>query len=159
MTLRDLKIALPMPNPAPTLAPDVATAVVCGFLGKSYSRSAVRLSAADYGFRPGASRSELEAAREAYRSDRNQIRRASRDLEKAQRAAAHILNEPTRHAAFAAALIEASHLSRFEYLGGERGYDSYGNVWHYTAGQYQPTEIRWAAADLLRRALRIYSRN
>lgn len=157
LTLHDRKIdPHPMKTTPATLPPDVASAVVCGFLSKAYSRSAVRLNAADYGFRRGATPAEFAAAREAYLSDRNQIRRATRDLHKAERDVAHIVNEPSRHVAFAAALIEACRLSRWEYVGGDRGYNAYGYVWHYTAGQYQPTEIRWQAADVLRRAYRIY---
>lgn len=140
-----------------TLTPEAASLVVGGFRGLAFSRSAVRLSAADYGFRRGATPAEYAAALEAYRGDRNQIRRASRELAKAFALLSYQFREESRHADLAAALIEASRGTRFEYLGGERGYSNYGQSWHYTAGQYQPTEIRRAAADLLRRAYRIYS--
>ena len=140
-----------------TLTPEAASMVVGGFRGLAFSRSAVRLSAADYGFRRGATPAELAAAREAYRGDRNQIRRASRELAKAYGFLSYQFREESHHPALAAALIEASRRSRLEYVGGERGYSNYGQSWHYTAGQYQPTEIRWEAAAVLRRAYRIYT--
>lgn len=148
-----------LPATPATLTPEAASQVVGGFLGFVFSRSAVRLSAADYGFRRGATPAELADAREAYRGDRNQIRRATRDLEKARRLLYPQINDASRHPALAAALIEATRCSRFEYLGGERGYDAYGKSWNYTAGQYQPTEIRWQAAVLLRRAACIYAKS
>ena len=132
----------PKPTPTPPVLP--ASVVIYGFGELVFSRSAVRLCGADYGFRQGATRSELEDARAAYRQDRNNIRRASRELEKAWAALEHRrVHFPLEHKN---ALIEASKLTRFELT---------ENGWHYTTGQYQPTEIRWGAAELLRRAYRI----
>jgi len=101
--------------------------IVSDFLKLAYSRSAVRLEYGNYD------------SPESYRYDRNNVRRATRKIDKITRAI-FWRNKGT----LASALLEASKGSRLEYLGNGQG-------WEYCPGQYYPLEIRWACYRLLER--------
>ena len=157
-----------MPNPTSNLTTEAAVLVVKGFHGLATSRSAVRLDFRDYV--GGGSREDALAA---YRQDRNRIRRHTAEFQKeffalqcavflkaTQSGFAHGSQDyDSAHSAiFAEALIHASKGERFEYVGGERGYNAYGKSWQYCVGQYQPTEIRIEAARVARSATRYLER-
>lgn len=86
-----------------------------------------------------------------YREDRNKIRRATTALKKMETKFRMLMasdrQESPELERAAQALIDASKLTRFDW--------TEGKGWHYTPGQYQPTEIRSAAVLLLERAERL----
>lgn len=151
-----------MKHPIPTT--EAAVLVVKGFHGLATSRTAVRLDFRDYLGSGG--RAE---ALPYFRQDRNRIRRQTAEFQKAffelqcavflkasQSGFDHgsEIYDAIHASIFADALIEASQGQRFEYVGGERGYNAYGKSWQYCVGQYQPTEIRSEAARVARYATR-----
>lgn len=151
-----------MSHPTPTT--EAAVLAIKGFHGLATSRTAVRLDFRDYLGSGG-----REQALPYFRQDRNRIRRQTAEFHKAffeLQAAVFIKASQSGHphgseayeaahaSIFAEALIKASQGQRFEYVGGERGYNIYGKSWQYCVGQYQPTEIRYEAAKVARLATR-----
>ena len=113
------------------------TAVIGAFRSMAYSRSSVRLESANY-----------HGAPDAWRDDRNGIRRDTARLDRAFKRIASV--EAREPEAVAKALIEAAQGSRVRFLGAEG--------WEYITGQYTPAEIRGACARVVERAAEILSR-
>ena len=124
---------MPSPNPFLTHLPHP---IIDGFNALAYSRTAVRLDFRDYW------NGRHAESVEAYRGDRNRVRRSTRELDNAWKALAPWRFNPDGLQRLAAALVEVS--------GGERfHFNKSLNKWAYITGQYTPTEIRFQAARVL----------
>ena len=120
-----------------TMTADQARAIVQGFLDLVRGRSGVRLDFRNYWS------GDRLASVEAYRGDRNMIRRQTLAFDKAWRDIAW----RNQHD-LACALICASRSSRIEW-----NHDR--QAWSYCAGQYMPTEIRAQGAMVASTAKRM----
>lgn len=119
-----------------------AFGILESFKGFVNRRTAVRLEAGNY-----------QGAPDAYREDRNRIRRDTARFKRAYSKGYAYGAE-----AFAAAISDACKGSRLTY----KGVDHKTGLpdWEFTPCQYSPVEIRWHAADIAQRAVaRLKHRN
>ncbi|MFN7340284.1 MAG: hypothetical protein ACK5VI_04285 [Opitutia bacterium] len=122
------------PAPAPLVCPQVFADKL---ITLAMSRSAVRLDLSNY----------TDASQ--YRQDRREIEKQTARLRIAvRRLSFRMENWP----------VETSRALEAAAAGSRFTYDEMGN-WQYTPGQYQPTEIRAAAAHLIETADRVAYQN